>query len=953
MSAPDSPKTSERLTWLVLAALSWKFSQLGEQRGIGSAEPLAVLTIVLGATVGLAALVIALSDRAGAWLRSPRILGLFAFFVTAYVVVDVLARAHTVYHFTTDADVFTDYGARLLLAGKNPYDTSLYGAMVAHRVPIELQTPLADGGFSDRLAYPSLSFLLLVPFVALGIPTTLFYGLALCGCLFLLFRRAPVELRPLVLVPFFADTTYLAYSFGGLTDATWALILCLVVVAWKRPMTAAVLVGLACSYKQHAWLLVPFILVRVAKEATPEQRMRAVVKFAAVVGATFVVTQLPFFLWNPRAWMTGVLEPLVASMVPLGEGPSAFLPQSGVAIPKVAFALAFWSAYLALLVVSASWSAGYLLMWIGPSLAFVLNYRSFTSYWIYNVLPLALELCRAALPPSTFTWPYRVRGKTLAMVGGAIVAVAIVVFTAQARQANAQVDVEILSPVRTWGSNVQRIDLKLTNRGSGDLQPRFWAQGVSFQPLPWRIDTGPRSLAPGATSHYSISAIQNISEFDLNHGGNLTVTDARSSLRKMIRFAPDAASLSPHEIANASFGSWDTSIAAPTYWKLVQDRSPGAYLMPASGSPHAALTLHLDGDAARTARRAFTFCPALPSCYAMAGATGRFTAGDIQPGDEHRVAAMTDFAARPEPFAIWAKTPPAANRAPEWEERYGIALVFGRKPLFVFLGGEAGKGTLSDGTPYVVLPGPRGEWTRYTVDLGALQQEYAKDVYPQARTPLLRFPLLDIPAVPVFLSLTYAARGEEARSAEFGAIEDSLHGRDSATRVYRSLEDHPGQVDAWRASYEADLGNLGRANEHIQRARRLESHPQLELQAAHLALVSGRLDDAEASFTRALAFDPMQASVGLGWTLLAQKKLPQARAAFQTALRAVDEAVKLKQAGGAEEVHALVASVGLATVQAAEGDCEGARQALQRLSPQERELREQDILELRACREKR
>ncbi len=953
MPAPDSPKTSERLTWLVLAALSWEFSQLAETRGVSSAEPMAVLMIVLGAAVGLAALVIALSDRAGTWLRSPRILGLFAFFVTVYVVVDVLARSHVIYRFTTDADVFTDYGARLLLAGKNPYDTSLYGAMVAHRVPIELQTPLADGGFSDRLAYPSLSFLLLVPFVALGIPTTLFYGLALCGCLFILFRRAPVELRPLVLLPFFVDTTYLAYSFGGLTDATWALMLCLVVVAWKRPLTAAMLVGLACSYKQHAWLLVPFILVRVAKETTPDQRWRAVARFAGVVGATFLVTQLPFFLWNPRAWMTGVLEPLVAKMVPLGEGPSAFLPQSGVAIPKVAFALAFWSAYVALLVVSASWSAGYLLMWIGPSLAFVLNYRSFTSYWIYNVLPLALELCRASLPPGTFHWPYRVRGKTVAAIGGALVAVAIVVFTAQAREANSRVDIEVLTPVRTWGTNVQRIDLQITNRSSRDFAPRFWAQGLSFQPLSWRIDAGPRVLAPGATSRYSVSAIQNISEFELARGGNLTVTDLGSSFRKMIRFEPDAAAFSPEEIPNASFRAWDVSIAAPTYWKLVQDRSPGAYLMPVSDSTHAALTLHLDGDAASTGRKSFLYCPALPSCYAMAGAIGRFTAGDVLPGDEHLVAAMTELAGRPEPFTIWAKTPPAANRAPEWEERYGISLTFNHQPAFVALGGEPGRGRLRDGTPYEVVPGPRGEWARYTVDLGAVQKAYAQNVYPQARTPLIRFPLLDIPVVQVFLSLTYAARGDAARSAEFGIIEDSLRGRDSVARVYRGIAEHPGQVDAWRASYEADLGNLARASEHIERARQLESHPQLEMQAAHLALATGRLEDAKASFTRALAYDSMQANIGLGWIHVAQHELPEARAGFQSALRAYEEAVRLKQAGGAAEVNALAASVGLATVQAAEGDCAGARETLTRLSPQERDLREQDILELRTCRDKR
>lgn len=965
MTAREPPTTAERLIWFVFAALAWRLSVFGESRGIVGDSLVGACTTIFLAGLGLAAVVVALGDRAGRWLRSPRlVLSFFATLVVAYVVIDHVDRARFLYRYTTDAEVFTSYGARLLLHGKNPYDASLYAAMVANRVPVELQTPLADGGFSDRLAYPSLSVVLLVPFVALGIPTTLFYGLCLCVCLGLIFHRAPAPLKPLVLVPFFADPTYLAYAFGGLTDATWALLLCLAVVTWQRPKLAALFVGLACSYKQHAWLLVPFLLVRISTEGTPtvdttarpdhsslRDRLKPVVVFGAIVGATLLVTQLPFYLWKPSAWVNGVLEPLRANMVPLGQGLSALVPQAGLPIPKLAFTIAFWGIFAALLVVTGTWSAGRLLAWIGPSLAFFFGHRSFTSYWIFNVLPLVLELCRTELPAGSFRWPFRVRGRVVAAIAGAGGVLLVAVLVHRSIRDNERVEVTIASPIRTWTNNALRIDLHLHNGTNHDIVPRFWVQGTSFQPLPWRVDSGPAYLAPGHGADYSIAAIHNVSEFDVMRGGSLTITDVHSSVRKKLAIAADPASFSPGAVPNAGLRFWDVANGVPTFWKLRTEGSPGARALPALDQPKPALRLYLDPDPREADKLAFTFCPALPACYITTGATGRFTNADLD-AREHRVAVQSEFLARPEPLTIWGFPPASANRGPDYEERYGLMLKFGRQQVFMQLGGEAASGQLDDGTYFEVVPGPREQWSRYTIDVAALQKRYAANAYPLPRVTLRRFPILDIPVTLVTAGFTYWSRQGDARSALFGAIEDG-RARDTPEKVLAEIADHPGQVDMWRAAYEGDLRNVPRARDHLERAQSLEQHPYIDLRTAYLAFDTDQLAAAKESFARAAPVDPIGVNISLGWIAVIQRDPAEARRHFVAAQVALDDAARKHAIRGEDEIAQVYVIFGLATVEASLGRCAEAEHILSGLPPRERELHEGDFQELVKCRQKK
>ena len=934
------PFARARIIWVIVAALAWQFAVVNESRGMARESLPALLLVMTSFAVGLGAIVVALSDRAQKWLEGWRLFGVLTFFFVAYGVVDFAARARSPYTFTTDAHVYMDYAARLVSAGKNPYDTSLYGAIVSTRSPIELQTPLDNGGLSDRLAYPSLSVLFLVPFVKLGIPTTIAYALALYGCLAIIFHVTPKDLRPLVLLPFFADESYVAFCFGGITDTVWALLLCLVVVTWRRPRLAAIFFGLACSYKQHPWLLAPLLAVRIAREVPRERRWATMGRFFGTAAAVFVALNLPFALWSPKVWLLGVVEPLATSMVPMGEGVSGLLVFAGAAVPKPFFSVAFWGLYAVLIVVSATWRSGRVFLWIAPSVAFFLNYRSLSTYWYFNLLPLVAELAvwhgegaadtPAPASPPLFQLSWRGARPALAVV--ALLLVGGGAYASLRR--NASVEVVVEEPMRAWSNYVFRVDLRLTNSGGTTLTPRFWIQGSNFQPLPW-LASGPPELAPGASASYSISAIARVSQFDIARGARLTVTDLSSSLRKSVQIAPDDAELSPLAVPNASFRFWDVTKGAPTYWVPSEKGSPGASVSPVKNEAHRAVELTLEPDAKKRERELIEFCGAVVSCYAAKGSSGRFVASDLEEKD-HRIEIAAELALHPGKLMIWADTPKDANLGADPEDRYGVELWIGGRAVTLLLGGEARKGTLANGLPFEVLPGPRGGWTRYTIDLDDLQRRFAPNVYPRVGT-LKRFPYIDIPMVSLRVVLFYASTEAVVKSARFGEIEEDMHGKDRIEDVIAMMDAHPGAIDAWRARYEADLKNPTRSRQYLERARRNETHPELELQAAFQHLGVGQAAEAEQIFRQLVTVEPVQAHLGWGVAAMQQQRYAEALPQFQLALDALARATSGRALEGDEELQKLGAMLGLADAQALVGDCEGSRRTFDSVPRSERD----------------
>jgi hypothetical protein len=142
------------------------------------------------------------------------------------------------------------------------------------------------------------------------------------------------------------------------------------------------------------------------------------------------------------------------------------------------------------------------------------------------------------------------------------------------------------------------------------------------------------------------------------------------------------------------------------------------------------------------------------------------------------------------------------------------------------------------------------------------------------------------------------------------------------------LEEHPGQIDLWRAAYERDFGNAGRAEDHLARARKAESHPEIELRYAALAKYMHHDADAKQAYENALPGRPVEAHLGLGWIAMSERKHEESRAHFQAVL---DLLAKQHHTDGESELHRLNALVGVAIARVALGDCKGGLEAIRQL----------------------
>jgi hypothetical protein len=252
--------------------------------------------------------------------------------------------------FSNDGTTLDTNAAALLLAGQNPYTASNF-ASVARTFPIEPQwtTPLRLGPFANRLdyptdeelqsafdtalhtgnapefeahvSYPALSFLTLVPFVlfhtnpadANVLPLYLLSYLAIVA---IAWKVARAELRPWVLLLSLANVPMWASTTGSNLDIFCCLLLVLAWLLRDRRWTSALFLGLAIATKQPAWFSTPFYLLMVWRLYSPAEAIRR----AGIASLVALGINLPFILWNPQAFMAGVLAPLIDPMFPLGVG---------------------------------------------------------------------------------------------------------------------------------------------------------------------------------------------------------------------------------------------------------------------------------------------------------------------------------------------------------------------------------------------------------------------------------------------------------------------------------------------------------------------------------------------------------------------------------------------------------------------------------------------------------
>ena len=259
---------------------------------------------------------------------------------------DTLTESFSPPRYMNDGTSLSLNAAMLLLRGQNPYADSNI-VVVAQHFAIEPSwtTPLRENQFAGRLEYPStsdlqaafnsalktgdarefeskvsypaLSFLILVPFLLLPYHNVFpFYLICYLLLIALAWRAARAEMRPWVLLLGIANVPMWTSVLGGNLDIFYSLLLVLAWLQREHRWRSALLLGLALASKQIAWFFLPFYIILIWRtKGWKEATWRTL-----IAGGLMIAINLPFLLWNPHAWLAGILAPVVDPMFPLGIG---------------------------------------------------------------------------------------------------------------------------------------------------------------------------------------------------------------------------------------------------------------------------------------------------------------------------------------------------------------------------------------------------------------------------------------------------------------------------------------------------------------------------------------------------------------------------------------------------------------------------------------------------------
>ena len=364
----------------------------------GGADSNATVAILVLAVYGSALLAFTLSLMRKELLVKFRHFPLVPFVLATLTGVYVVAEISYQGAYRTDVLAYSQYAAMLFANhGLNPYLQDMSPSLALFNVQPGDLTPLSTGAYATTTTfqYPSLQFLVFVPFVLAGLRDMRWVLVAFeLGALFLLYLRSPEALRPMILLPMFAGTDLMInFTASSVTDMLWVLPLLFTAFNLKKPHVAGLFYGLASAFKQIPWLLAPFLLIyylRAENHKPPREKLMECGKFVLVSAATFLVVNLPFILGSGGSWARNVLTPIASDLVVLSQGPSNLAVVGILPVPRVFFTVLTVGVLVVLIVnFYVYFNRLRYIFWIFPGIILWFSYRSLTNYVIYW-LPLML-----------------------------------------------------------------------------------------------------------------------------------------------------------------------------------------------------------------------------------------------------------------------------------------------------------------------------------------------------------------------------------------------------------------------------------------------------------------------------------------------------------------------------------------------------------------------------------
>lgn len=764
---------------------------------------------------------------------------------------------------TTDVLLFTNYATSLLRTGENPYAYELTDAYRVYRASTRFRTPTLDGDMTFRMSYPALHMLIYVPFQWLGIATNLIYPLFWLVTLGVLFIGAPPAYRPLVLLPFFADRRFFLYTLGGVSDVGWALLLCAMILSWRRRKLRAFWFGLAISYKQTPWLLAPYLLIRLWHEAgtvSPRQRRALLAEFAALSALVFLVLNVPFILWDFKAWFLSVIEPFHNTMIVLGQGLTSLTLFGYLVIPSP------WHMVLMVGLLAAStylyWRHYSLFpeaLWIFPGLIMWFGQRSLTSYWYFFMIPLAFSLVRSTTrPPVHFDppWISSLSWKVSALVVGGSAALIAGVIVYSAVVFDPKISIEVVGPIGVQNDgNAYQLMAKVTNDSSRTLTPRFSVQSWGDQPNFWVIQQGPLRLEPGTSEVFTLKANLPLETFDPLRGAQVIVSDVSDyGLRASTVLVGSDDAHYPDVFPNADFKYWNVDQQTPRLWGVISE-------------PHAAAAvLYESVEDQRTILR--------------------FTLPAVDPHRNWSRVMLDTWVVFPSaPVQVWVNPPSGANRAPDFDLIYGLELLStsNQHRVWVLFGDENTTGELEPGLFYWMMKTPRGVWSQQTLDLGRIFSDLDVAISPPE---LMAWRDKEIPLSMLNFRLLLAARDTAVGApytAYFGPVSNTASVPDSEALIRDRLE-HPDEFLTWRGESSFEARNYDTALDYLDEATaRNPDNGRAYFIRGKVLRASGNMQGAIESFEHSitLKYDRAGAVEQLGWVYYEMGDLDKAEEEFR------------------------------------------------------------------------
>lgn len=342
---------------------------------------------------------------------------------TLVLVAIVGVAAGTANGYGTDELAYGQAAASSVLHGVNPYVTDYTPALKAFGVASGATMTL-HGTVVPSIAYPSLSFLVYIPAVALFGDSSyagLFVDLAAwiaAGAI--LWRLMSPAVRPWVPLFLAVPVLFEALIFGS-NDSLYIPFELIALCCWDRfghpgersmaRWVGPVALGLACCIKQPPWLIAPFLLAGVSIEAhrRGQDWLRTALRYLATAVGVFLVPNLPFIAWNPGAWLSRVLLPVTGGLVPMGIGPAGLLRAYSIGGGNLTlFGLASIAALAAAaLLFLRRYGALRAVIPLLPLAGLFVSSRSFSSYFGFCVPALAIGA--ASIRPSSLPLGARAR----------------------------------------------------------------------------------------------------------------------------------------------------------------------------------------------------------------------------------------------------------------------------------------------------------------------------------------------------------------------------------------------------------------------------------------------------------------------------------------------------------------------------------------------------------------